>query len=289
MKRRIFRLIKIPGMAAGVCFAALSAAHAQEGVMQPESEPLVDPAVLAESYIQDNNGNGVFDIAAFGDSITRGVGDFIAANTFVTEVNRNVSGEAGYPLRIELLLGIQVSNSGNPGEVIVEQGVKRFAETIPALNPDVVIISEGSNDAIFLESSLAVFRALQTMVNIAYAVGAQPVLATIPPTCCDRNGRNKFVDSYNREYQSLAAANNLPLADINKAFKNTCGGTDCYLLNRPEGLHPNSEGHDVAAEAVIAALLKINLFAPDGPQALESALNLTEGSVRTVPDPAPEE
>ncbi len=274
--------------AATLIFLALTTiAIAQESESETEVEeevmPMVDPDILAASYLQDNNGNEVLDIVAFGDSITRGVGDFISSDSTVTELQRDVSGEAGYPLRVETILNISVSNSGVPGEVIVEQGVKRFASTIPSLNPDVVIISEGANDAIFLESSTAVFRSMQTMVNIAYAVGAQPVLATVTPSCCDRAGRNQFVDSYNREFRSLAAANGLPIADIN-----VCGGTNCVLLNRPEGLHPNIEGYDIMGETIIATLLRIDIFAPDGPMQLEQALNLPEGSVRTVPDPVPE-
>ena len=290
MNGSMFKSLSLAVLAA-VLIQGTPAAWAQESTMEPPVEeevmPMIDPEVLANSYLQDNNGNEVLDIVAFGDSITRGVGDFISPDSFVEETQRNVSGEAGYPLRIETLLNVSVSNSGEPGEELVGRGVHRFAATIPALHPDVVIISEGANDAIFLESSVAVFRGTQTMVNIAYAIGAQPVLATIPPSCCDRAGRNQFVDSYNREFHSLAAANGLPLADVNKAFKNICGGTNCYLLNRPEGLHPNIEGYDVIGENVIATLLKINLFAPDGPQALEAALNLPEGSVVTVPDPEP--
>ena len=262
----------------------------EETEMEAEPvEPMVDPGVLANSFLQDRNGNEVLDVVAFGDSLTRGVGDFISSDSVVTELQRDVEGEAGYPLRLELTLNVPVSNSGNPGEELVQRGVKRFAQTIPSLNPDVVIVSEGANDAIFLESSTAIFRAMQTIVNISYAVGAQPVLATITPSCCDRAGRNQFVDAYNQELRSLAAANDLPIADVNKAFKNVCGSTNCFLLNRPEGLHPNSEGYDIFGETVLAALLKIDLFAPDGPQMLEQALNLPEGSVRTVPDPAPEE
>ena len=40
-------------------------------------------------------------------------------------------------------------------------------------------------------------------------------------------------------------------------------------------------------EVVTATLLGINIFAPDGPQLLELALNLPPGSIKTVPDPIP--
>ena len=127
------------------------------------------------------------------------------------------------------------------------------------------------------------------MINIAKASSITPVLMSIPPTCCGKYHLNAFVDVYNAALATLAAVNEIALAQTHHAFVNTCELSSCYLLNRPEGVHPNTVGYDVQSEAVMAALLGINLFAPDGAAQLEAALGLPAGSVKTQPDPLPPE
>ena len=245
--------------------------------------PFLNPEFTGVTIFDDLNGNGVFDIDAFGDSITRGQGDFVGIGSFI-EDSPIPSGEGGYPLRIETLLGINVSNLGVPGERAADDGVERFARTIPARRPDLVVISEGANDARDFTNPELVFRSLQTMVNIAQASGVQPVVATISETCCDREFLNGPIRAINNRIRTIGTSNNIGLADVSRAYDNTCIRNSCELLNQPEGLHPNSEGYDVTGETIIAALLGINIFDPLGPAELEFALNLPEGSVRTKPD-----
>ncbi len=260
-------------------------ANAQDGESSDE------PVDLRESILIDNNGSGTLEIDAYGDSITRGVGDFNAAGPQVFQVDDSaVDGrEAGYPLRVESFLGIGVSNRGVPGERLESEGTGRVSRDIRARRPDVALLSGGSNDAIFRISSADIFHSYQTLINVARAVGSNPVLVTLPPACCDRRERNASIIAYNNAIRELAQINSLSLADVNKAFSNTCNVGDCRLLNNPEGLHPNIAGYDVMGETVTASLLNINIFAPDGPEMLEEALNLTPGSITTIPDPQPTE
>ena len=253
----------------------------------PSLAPLVNEDFLEGSVINDNNGSGSLEVLAFGDSITRGVGDFNAVGSFIESVSPEVVGEAGYPLRIEALFGISVANNGSPGEELIDTGLKRFASAVTSQRPDIAIILEGANDAIFNKNDRTYFRKIQAAINIARATGAEPVLLTPTPTCCDREGRGPLINTYASRVREIAALNDVPLADTAKAFTNACGSSDCFLLNRPEGLHPNSAGYDVISEVVAATLLRINIFAEDGRARLEEALNLQEGSVKTVPDPVP--
>lgn len=271
-----------------ITLTVCNVASAQETIDQQIASATVaqiDSGVLSNSYLKDLNGDGQIIIDAFGDSITRGRGDFISANEEVFETDPVVTQEAGYPLRIEMTLGFNVLNKGVSGDRVVARGVARFADQIPSSPSDLVIISGGSNDAFSLTSSLDIALAVQKMINIAMASGKQPVLATIPPTCCDRSGLEQFVTEYNTQYKHLAAINELPIARVFEGYDNICTSLkNCRLLNRPEGLHPNSDGYDVSGEAVIAALLKIDLLAVGGAALYEQALGLQPGTVITLPN-----
>lgn len=249
--------------------------------------PAPDPDIELQettSLLVDHNGDGQISIAAFGDSITRGVGDFISPDSSVDSVTVPPEGEAGYPLRVEQFLSLPVANLGIPGERLTTQGVFIFASEIPARRPDIVIISGGSNDAIDRISVSRFARAIQTTINIADAVGTKAVLATTPPVCCNRSGLQPILDAYEAEWRTRAVVNELPLADVDRAYTNTCNRSNCSLLNRPEGLHPNITGYDVSGEVVTATLLGIDLLEPNGPATLEAMLGLVPGSVTTVPN-----
>ena len=169
----------------------------------------------------------------------------------------------------------------------MNEGIYRFAANVPRVRPDIIFIAGGSNDAFSRVDPDELSRTYQAMINISVASGITPVLVNIPPSCCERSGLELSTQQYNQRLAELARINNLALADVRHAFNNTCQGDDCDLLNLPEGLHPNTAGYDIMGEAVLAAALRINLFAPEGPATLETALNLPPGSVETVPDPAP--
>lgn len=223
---------------------------------------------------------------AFGDSITRGVGDFIAPGQEI-EMAFIPTSEAGYPLRLEPLLGVNVQNQGDPGESIHTFGLPRFVSVMQQLRPDIVIVLEGSNDSFAFITPDIFFHNYQVFVNVAKSLGIEIVVSTLVPTCCNHSGIRPFVNSYLEQIRRIAAVNAVPLADIAHAFANTCNLNECRLLNLPEGLHPNTDGYDIIGEVQLATLLNIDLFAPDGPALLEQAVNLPAGSVKTVPDAAP--
>jgi len=266
--KRILLLFLIP------VFFIANTALAQEGL---------NPEFIEGSLFQDFNENLFLEIVAFGDSLTRGVGDFNAPNQEIEEVSIP-SQEAGYPLRIELLAGVGVSNRGEPGESLDADGVERFAQLIPATRPDVVIIGGGSNDAREPVGTFEFSTDIQTMINIAQFVGARPVLQTIPPVCCERSFLQGPIDLYNQRIQLLAVVNQIPIADHVRSFRTLCPANDCELLNRPEGLHPNSLGYDVMGETLIATMLGLDLFTLDGQAQLAEALNLPEESFNVIPD-----
>jgi len=267
-----------------VCAFAPLSAFAQAAAPAPGA---LLPETIASSLLQDNNGDGVVTIAAFGDSITRGEGDFQSPDTRTDEAADPGRREASYPLRIESYLGVPVTNLGVSGESVIEGGESRFIRTILQVHPDVVIIAEGSNDGRIPAFPGQIYRAFQKMINVAHAIGVTPVISTITPVCCGHAFLQGFLDTYNPQIRLLAAVNGIALADNDHAFRNTCDIGNCRLITRNEGLHPNIEGYDVMGESEIAALLNINLFAPDGPTLLAQAIGIPPTAVRTVPDPVP--
>ncbi len=270
----------------GAIFSVILSAPVSASAQTPAPTGLT-PELIGASYLKDNNGDGVVTIAAFGDSITKGEGDFQAASSFIEDAQLPNRPEAGYPLRIESYLNVPVFNWGDPGESLLVTGEDRFIRSILRQPHDVVIIAEGSNDARAAVSSGPIYRSLQKLINVAHVLGITPVLSTIIPACCGHSFLQGPIDTYNPQIRLLAAVNEVPLADPDHAFRNTCAVRNCRLLSRPEGLHPNIEGYDVMGEAMISALLNINIFAPDGPALYAQALGIPVTSVRTVPDPLP--
>jgi len=248
----------------------------------------VEPgAVLQSSILEDLNGDGAIEVMAFGDSITRGVGDFNPFGSLVDDEEARAIplGEAGYPLRLEGFFGIGIDNEGSPGELLNGEGIERFARLVGSRRPDYVAILDGSNDAFQRTASSTMFSSFQALINIARVNGVEPVLITPAPTCCDRAFLNPFISSYAEEIRNLAVINEVLVADINRAFRNNCPSLgSCPLLNRREGLHPNQGGYDVVAEVLTASLLGLDIFSENGPRELENRLGLTPGTARTQPD-----
>ncbi len=249
----------------------------------PPTQQGIPAEVLKKSLLQDWNGAGKVTVVAFGDSLTRGTGDFTAPGIEVETVD-TPKGKAGYPMRVEKTLNFPIRNAGVPGEKLAEEGVYRFITLIKNQKPDIVVLSEGANDAIGRFSASQLFRLFQTMINIATANGTKVVLATIPPSCCIHDGREPITNGYNQQIYSLTSANSLGLANIHRAFMNTCGGNlECYLLNLPEGLHPNTAGYDVMGEMIASYLLGFDILVGESAVLYEKALKLPPGSLKTVP------
>ena len=88
--------------------------------------------------LEDVNHDGKIVILAFGDSITRGVGDG-------PRPGDTPPGSAGYPLRLQTLLGVTVINDGHSGERTTE-GLLRLQRDVKDTHPDYAILVEGTND-----------------------------------------------------------------------------------------------------------------------------------------------
>jgi len=244
------------------------------------------PIFAADSVLEDKNGDGAVSALAFGDSITYGVGDGIPVGQFIEEA-RPDGPKAGYPSRVARLAGIPVVNVGVPGEQFTTFGADRFPSTVASSSADIVFILEGSNDAVFQASTTLYRNKLQRSINVARAFGKEPVVLTIPPTCCNRAGQNLFSTSFNAQIRILSSINSVAIADVSRAFATTCKDKEeCELLNKPEGLHPNSAGHQLIAETVLGAIYGIDVFTPTGAADLAVVLGVAPETISIQPDPS---
>lgn len=230
--------------------------------------------------LADQNGDGSITIVAFGDSITAGVGDGGRSGDEIAAATSS----SGFPHRLETLLSLPVNNAGLPGEEIATSGIERVLGVLSSRNPDYLVITEGTNDAVKQLGSEAYRDALQRIINVARAQGVQVVLQTLPPPCCEHSSLTIFTESYSNLIAELGAVNSLSVSDLQRAWITTCSSLlSCNLYNLPEGLHPNATGYDVIAQTLAATMVGVDIFSSSGAKDLESALGLADGSVIVQP------
>lgn len=227
--------------------------------------PLPPPTLIVTTFL------------AFGDSITWGEdGRNSVMSALATLLPRvRLPLDQTYPgVLLQLLTTryatqtLRVDNGGQPGEAISDPptadvpttAVSRFDRLLPGHGA--VLIMEGTNDLpkahsaanqAAADNTLASAAAgLRQMVRSAKASGSRPFLATIPPmNPAGSRGQTfgwELVAGFNDRIASVAANEQIPLVDVNKAFGGNLGllGTD--------GVHPTAEGYRTIADTVFAAI-----------------------------------
>jgi len=231
--------------------------------------------------LRDLNGDGLVSALAFGDSITRGVGDTLSPGIESPPDIINYIGP-GYPGRLQSLLNIPVDNEGVSGEEFTTQGIFRIPASVGRSTADYVLLFEGNNDAARSLSDPELERKLQRAINVIRLFGKEPILGTYYATSGDRSSRSPILANYSSTIRQLAVTNDFKIMDFELAFKTTCGNKiDCELLNQPDGLHPNTRGYRVLAEVAAATLLTIDIFSATGNSELASALGVPVAEILT--------
>jgi lysophospholipase L1-like esterase len=178
---------------------------------------------------------------------------------------------AGYPARLSAIAGVPVANFGVLGER-TSDGVDRMPSVLTRNPADYVIILEGVND-ILPGRNVDTIANLKTVVDQVFIAGAQPILATLTPTCCDHSFSAPIgaIQNLNTQIQNLATTHaaelstatgtevTIPVIDFFSAFipptdpptPPTIDASSGLLFE--EGLHPTPAGYDVMADAAYTA------------------------------------
>lgn len=160
--------------------------------------------------------------------------------------------EAAWPA---FLPGVTAIAKGVPGDT-TRLMLERFPRDVQNVEPDVVVIQVGHNDANRWQTdrglprvSLAAFRAnLEEMVVRCETFGALPVLCTLTPSF--RSERHEAdCRIYETALRRVARDTATRLADVRPAFS----GPDVDGLYL-DGLHLTAEGHRLYGSIVAGAL-----------------------------------
>lgn len=184
--------------------ALLLAALLLQGCAEPKLSPVpIDGTVLA-----------------FGDSLTLGVG---------------ARSRDSYPSVLSALGGRRVVNAGVSGET-TDLGLARLQDTLPKVNPDLLLLLEGGNDILRARDPADTKSNLAAMVELARNQGVEVVLVGVPDKLL-------FSDSASF-YEELAEQYELVFD----------GETLAGLLRRSDyksdAVHLNSQGYRLLAEAI---------------------------------------
>lgn len=169
------------------------------------------------------------------------IGDSITAGQHLDE------GYAPWPAH----LSGTVYAKGVPGDT-TRMGLERFPRDVQSLNPDVVVIQFGHNDANRWETDRGLNRVsirayianLEEMVQRVRVFGAQPYLCTLTPTYRSERHAQDCAD-YDHALRGVASDLRVPLLDVRPVIE------ESHLL---DGLHLNFAGHLLYAGIVGAGL-----------------------------------
>lgn len=159
-------------------------------------------------------------ILAFGDSLTYGTG---------------AGREDSYPSVLARRVGVQVINSGVPGEV-TEKGLERLPKVMARVKPKLVILCLGGNDMLRRQDPRQTEDNLKQMVRVIRDQGAAVVMLGVPEP-------GLFLSTADI-YERVASELGVPLEDD---IIPDLLGDNRY---KSDHVHPNAAGYARLAEAV---------------------------------------
>ncbi len=171
-------------------------------------------------------------IVAMGDSLTEGLG-----------VPRNES----YPAILESRLeGVRVHNSGLSGET--SSGAINRIEWVMRLEPDIVIVVTGANDAM---RGIELDNTRENIENIISYFISRDVEVILGGLEMYENLGPEYVQEFETMYDEIARENDVYYIE---SFLGRVGGNDS--LNQDDRIHPTYEGYQIIVEENVLPVVK---------------------------------
>ena len=142
-------------------------------------------------------------------------------------------------------------NKGRDGEDTY-QGFERFAQTLDATQPNLVLLMEGTNDHVDNIPFDQIEENLSNMIRIALGRGIPVIIATIPPVISNeyynRSAQMANIMAFNPRIYAIAATFNIPVARVFEAIT-AVPGWESKLMDQPSANHPNAAGYQIVRDA----------------------------------------
>jgi lysophospholipase L1-like esterase len=190
-----------------------------------ESVDSAKVSVTIPNYLQDV-------CVAMGDSITVGDGVNNYDNSYVP--------------RLASAWGKTVYNEGID-KALSSYGTSLINSVLSQYNPKYITIYYGTNDSGFYDNNWIIGN-LRYVILKAKENGTKPVVATLGPFFGQWAWKKQDVIDLNQKIRQMAADEGVPCADLEAAL----GWNSAYI--NADGMHPNSEGHRLIANAFYEAL-----------------------------------
>lgn len=206
------------------------------------------PANLEGTFVPVALGRPGNRLVTLGDSITQAQFDY---------ANRVMG--SGWPLYAQIYSQGRlhlVNNAGVAGNK-TSQMLARFDTDVTPYAPNIVVVLAGTNDigATPTQTPFASWKAdMQSIVGRIRAIGAAPVLATIPPR--DSGGFNSDIVLWNAWLRDFAARNGISVLDFSRALTDPSNG-HYIAAYTSDGIHPSKAGDAILGEVAAWVLSEL--------------------------------
>lgn len=184
---------------------------------------------------EDNVIENQITIVAFGDSLTEGLG---------------VERKDAYPSQLEMRLAelgyeVRVFNSGYSGETTT--GALNRVDWVLSLNPDIVILTTGANDAM---RGIDLSITKSNIANIIEKFQSNNVTVILSGMKIFENLGEEYITEFENIYPALAEEYNISFISL------FLEGVEANSsLNNDDQIHPNREGYSIIVENNILPVL----------------------------------
>jgi lysophospholipase L1-like esterase len=182
-------------------------------------------------------------IVALGDSLTHGWMVRKGFLDFIAEMLNNKYSHGNFT----------IINRGIPGDT-AQGGLYRLKHDVIDMNPDLVFIQFGLNDA-YTGISLESFKnTVRMMVDAIKAeCGAEILLVTSVPLM--QGQEDLIAEQFYRVLASISEEKDIPIAQVDRYWKKKISeGIDFRKLVQSDQFHPTVEGYRLMAEAIMEVL-----------------------------------